>query len=223
MLRVFAAPDGGGWTGTKMERATGGRVITSYFSSLRDGHISIPRADKLEWISQAMSFPVQLWFRDLSWWEEVNQRWESGGDVELESFGETSASTAGAFGKSLDGLLAVKINEESGLAYSDEDLSRKTGGVVTPEEISGLRSGDLTDPTWRQVLALSAALDVDPSYWSGDALPWRPSPALTRAMEDQESYIIFQNSLGLSGSDRTMLRMLSEHMKRDSETRGQDG
>jgi hypothetical protein len=214
MLRVFAAPDGGKWTGTKMERATEGRVITSYFSSLRDGHIGIPRADKLESIAFAMGFPVQLWFRDLEWWEEVLSQWESGAGAEASLSDDGSAGSAGALGPLLNGLLEVKASEKTGLPYTDGELSRKTGGAVSEKEIADIRSGAIQDPTWKQVLALSGALEVEPSYWTGGSLPWRPSPALMRAVEDQESYVIFQNSLGLSDQDRTMLRLLSEHLKR---------
>ncbi len=217
MLKVFAAPDGGGWTGTKMERATRGAVITSYFSSLRDGHIKIPRADKLEQISEAMGFPVQLWFKDLAWWRDIYERWERGETVSQELSGEERRGLGNDLGVRLNRLIESRPSGETGRAYTDEEISRRSTGMLSREEVAALRRDSGMEPTWRQILALCEVFDVDPSYWSGGGLPWRPSPALMRAVEDQESYAIFQNSLGLSRRDRTMLRVMSEHLRRETD------
>ena len=79
MLRLTSAPDGGEWTGTKMERATGGEVGENYFRALRNGDVGVPRADKIAAIASAMGFSPGLWFKDLSWWEAAEENWEKGG------------------------------------------------------------------------------------------------------------------------------------------------
>ena len=78
-----------------------------------------------------------------------------------------------------------------------------------------MREGNLADPTWAQILALCEAFEVDASYWSEKEVPWRPSPAVLRAAEDPDSYVTFQNSLKLSKNNKSMLRALSEHLKRE--------
>lgn len=215
MLKVFAAPDGGEWTGTKMERATGGKVITSYFSSLRDGHIGIPRVDKIEAISEAMGFPPQLWFKDIGWWEELYEKWERGEEVGSALRRQEEKSDRGYLSTLLNRLFELKTNDETGKPFTNREVSLSSGGVLSEEEVEALREGRLVDPTWAQILALCDVFEVDPSYWSERRIPWRPSPAVMRAVEDQESYLIFQNSLRLSGRNRSMLRVLSEHLKRE--------
>lgn len=215
MLKVFAAPDGGEWTGTKMERATGGKVITSYFSSLRDGYIGIPRVDKIETISEAMGFPPQLWFKDVGWWEAVYEKWANGEEVEAALSGREEKPDRSYLSTLLNRLFELKINDETGEPFTSEEVSLLSGGVLSEEEVEALREGGLTDPTWAQILALCDVFEVDPSYWSEHRIPWRPSPAVMKAAENQESYLIFQNSLRLSGRDRSMLRVLSEHLRRE--------
>lgn len=219
MLKVLAAPDGGQWTGKKMERATGGQVRGTYFSSLRDGHTRIPGADKLEYIASAMGFPVQLWFRSVEWWEDLYERWKDGEDVRSDLAGQESETSEKGLGRLLNRLFELKINEETGEPFTNAGVSEKSGGVLSVEDVEALREDRLVDPTWRQILALCDVFEVDPSYWSEHRIPWRPSPGLMKAVEGEESYVIFQNSMRLSPRDRTMLRVMSEHLKRE---RGED-
>lgn len=215
MLEVLAAPDGGEWTGTKMERATDGRVRTTYFASLRDGHTRIPGADKLEYIAEAMGFPVQLWFRSVEWWEELLGRWKDGEDVKPALAGQESNVGEKSLGGLLNRLFELKINDDTGESFTNAEVSEKSGGVLSVGDVEALREDRLADPTWRQILALSDVFEVEPSYWSRHRIPWRPSPGLMRAAEGEESYIIFQNSMRLSRRDRSMLRVMSEHLKRE--------
>jgi hypothetical protein len=219
MLRVMAAPDGGEWTGTKMQRATGGEVQTSYFSSLRDGHISIPRADKLDAISKAMGFPPHLWFKSVDWWEDLYDRWSRGEHLEEaldKEHGE--ASEGDHLAALLDGLFEARRRED-GEPMTDAEAAAQSGGALSAEDVRALREGTMQDPSWTQILALCDIFEVDPSYWSRRRIAWRPSPGLARTAEDQESYVIFQNSLKLSEHDRGMLRTLSDHLRREQRKR----
>jgi hypothetical protein len=215
MLKVISGPDGGEWTGTKMERATGGKLLTSYFSSLRDGHIAIPRADKIEAIANAMGFPPQLWFKDVEWWEQVYERWEKGEDVGPSLAGDEEEIDGRNLSTLLNRLFELKINDKTGRPFTNEEVSQLSKGTLSVEEVEALREGRLTNPTWAQILALCDVFEVDPSYWSKRRISWRPSPAVMQALEHQESFLIFQNSLRLSPRDRSMLRILSDQMRRE--------
>lgn len=218
LLRLTSAPDGGEWSGTKMERATGGKVSTSYYSSLRDGHISFPRADKLETIAEALGFEPGLWFKDLEWWRRMEEEWKKGRSLEDVLEEEKREASGEHLSRLLERLFETKIDEETGETFTVEKVARKSNGVLTKEDVEAMRAGQLTNPTWAQVLALCDVFDVDPSYWSErDAPAWRPSPAVLEAVEGMESYLIFQNSLKLSGRDRSMLKMLAEHLRREQE------
>jgi transcriptional regulator with XRE-family HTH domain len=220
MLRLISAPDGGQWTGTKMERATGGKVSTSYFSSLRDGHIEIPRADKIEAIAEAMGFSPGLWFKELEWWEGMEESWEKGRGLGAALEGEQRKPDGERLSNLLNRLFETNVDEETGEPFTNEKVARQSGGVLTEGDVEAMRVGYMTDPTWAQILALCDVFGVDVSYWAGerDAPSWRPSPAVLEVAEGRESYLIFQNSLKLSGRDRSMLKMLAEHLRREQET-----
>lgn len=214
MLEVIPHPQGGTWSGTKMERATGGKVKTSYFSSLRDGHIHIPRVDKIEAIAEAMGFSPELWFRDLSWWQALHERLNEGGDVETPLRGYRKRSNGKRLSELLERLFKVKLNEETGRPFTNREVAVKSGGILTEEDVDALRDGRMANPTWAQVLVLCDVFGVDPSYWTERKNPWAISESVLEAMEEQDSYMIFQNSLKLSEDSRTMLRLLSDHLRR---------
>lgn len=218
MMRLIGAPDGGEWSGTKMERATGGKISTSYFSSLRDGHIGFPRADKLETIAEAMGLEPGLWFKDLGWWREAEESWKKGRSLEDVLEEERREADGEHLSRLLDRLFETKIDEATREPFTSEKVAQESNGVLTKEDVEAIRAGRLTNPTWAQILALCDVFEVDPSYWSErDAPSWRPSPAVLEAVEGMESYLIFQNSLKLSNRDRSMLKMLAEHLRREQE------
>lgn len=222
MLKLVPHPDGGEWTGTKMERATDRRVQASYFTSLRDGHIEIPRADKVEAIARAMRFPPELWFKSLPWWEALYERWEGGGDV-AGTLGQGGVATAGGrVGGRLNRLLKVAVNERTGKPFSDEEVADLSGGRLRRQDVAAMREGRLEDPTWAQILALCDVFEVDPAFWSEREISWRPSAEVLRGIEDQDAYVVFRNSARLSPSNRSMLRMLSEHLRREERRGGEE-
>ena len=204
-----------------MERATDRKVQASYFTSLRDGHIEIPRADKIEAIARAMRFPPELWFKDLSWWETLYERSEAGEDL-AATLERSEEQRGGRVSERLNKLLELAVNEQTGEPLSDREVAKLSGGRLREEDVAAMREGRLADPTWAQVLALCDVFDVDPSYWSERGLSWRPSAELLRGVEDQDSYVVFRNSLNLSRRNRSMLRMLSEHMRQEERGSGEE-
>ena len=216
MLEMIAHPDGGSWTGAKVAKATDGRVTSSYFTSLRDGAVDVPRADKLEAIAQAMGFPTGLWFKDIDWWRTMHSRWLDGdsGIPSLAHSGSSPESTA-KLAQLVERLFNVRINPETGEPFTSREVAGRSGGALTIREVDELCSGNLKDPTWGQVLALCEVFEVPTAYFSGYEVPWFPSPALLDAARDRESYVTFTNSRELSDRNRTLLHTISEHLRRE--------
>jgi hypothetical protein len=57
LLETYPHPEGGKWTGPRMQEATGGFVNAAYFSNLLTGRIKQPGQDKLKVIAVVMDFP----------------------------------------------------------------------------------------------------------------------------------------------------------------------
>lgn len=217
MLELIPHPDGGRWTGSKMERATGGTIAASYFSTFKEGRIDVPKADKLEAIAGAMGFAPGLWFEELSWWRGLREKAEGGADpaTELEARGGNGG--ADRISRLLDRLFEARPNAQTGEPFTEAEVARESGGALSEQDVRDLRRGGLAEPTWAQVLALSEVFGVELSYWSGGEGIWRLPPALMRAARDPDAYVIFQNSLKLSDEGKGMLKALSEHLRRERE------
>lgn len=216
MLELLDHPDGGPWTGKKLAEATNKQVIPSYFTGLRDGYIGIPRADKIEAIADAMGFPPELWFKPLEWWQDLYSRWKSGEEISTFVYGdnEETLSNHAPLSVQLEHLFQTKINKDTGQAFTEEEVARYSRGILTEQDVKDMRSGTLANPSWRQLLALCRVFEVNPSYWSGENIPWSPSPAIFQRFGDADSVVTFQNSLEMSKDERSMLRTLSDYLKR---------
>lgn len=218
MLQLIPHPDGGYWTGTKMRDATNNVVGPSYFTNLRTGIIDIPRADKIEAIAHAMDFPVELWFKDLSWWESLHARWQNGEFIGAElqpRSGTTDNQTR--MTTLVNQLFEDRPNKQTGEPFTEEEVAQRSGGDLSVSDVAALRSGELTDPTWVQLLALSNVFGVGLSYFSGSDAPLLPSGLdALQVNDDYESYITFRNSVGMDKQQRSLLRSMSEHLRRQS-------
>ena len=217
MLDLIPHPEGGRWTGSRMERATGGAIAPSYFSTFKDGRIDVPKADKLEAIASAMGFAPGLWFKDLAWWEGLIAKIEAGSDPAMEIGTYSGRGGTEPISTLLDRLFEARPNTETGEPFTEGEVARRSGGALSEQDVRDLRRGTLAEPTWTQVVALSDVFGVDLSYWSAGGEAWELPPALLRAARDPDAYVIFQNSLKLSEEGRGMLKALSEHLKREQE------
>ena len=145
LLDAHRHPDGSRWTGQKLDEATGGVVPRSYFTNLRKGRIENPGYEKMLAIARAMGFPPEAWFEDAP-----------------------GAQAAPAEGQDLAGrvehLFANIRHPGTGEPYTDADVARMSAGVLTEEEVEGIRTGKIPDPTVGQVAALATVFGVDPSY-----------------------------------------------------------
>ena len=206
LLEMYPHPDGGRWSGPKMQDATSGFVNASYFSNLLSGRIKQPGLDKLKAIAEAMSFPPELWL-------EEPERW--GKRLEPD---QRSPSSEASLAKLLDNLFESIPDESSGQHLSEAEVARRSAGRLTAQEIRDMRAGKVTNPTMEQLLALSAAFDVDPSYWfrRGKRQPLVDQQTV-EALRDRENRLLLHRSLDLSKENKDMLLILMDQLKKRDE------
>jgi hypothetical protein len=142
----YRRPDGSRWTGQKLDGATGGVVPRSYFTNLRKGRIENPGYEKMLAIARAMGFPPEAWFEDAP------------GD------GAQAAPTEGRrLAARVQSLFKTIVHPGTRDSYTDAEVVRMGAGVLT-EEVEGIRTGKIADPTVGQVVSLTATFGLEPSY-----------------------------------------------------------
>jgi hypothetical protein len=162
LLNTYRRPDGSRWTGQKLDEATGGVVTRSYFTNLRKGRIENPGYEKMLAIARAMSFAPALWFEDAP---------------------GSAAPAAPAEGRDLAGrvghLFETIRHPGTGEPYTNADVTRMSSGGLTEEEVGGIRSGAIPDPTvgrlWR---SRPSSVCRPRTWWTGA----KSSPRWTRRL-----------------------------------------
>jgi len=99
-------------------------------------------------IAKAMGFPPEAWFD------------ESVGDGTPELQSGEGRGTAGR----LEHLFKVIRNPASGELYTNAEVARMTLGDLIEEDVEGIRTGAIADPTVSQVATLAGVFGVEPSY-----------------------------------------------------------
>jgi transcriptional regulator with XRE-family HTH domain len=148
LLETYRRPDGHRWTGQQIDEATGGVVTRSYVTNLRKGRIENPGYEKMRAIAKAMGFAPEVWFE------------EGLRDGLPRGSAEGSRDVAGR----VEHLFDAVRNPKTGEPYTNAEAPRMTLGDLSEEEVEGIRSGAIGDPTVSQVAALAGAFGVDPSY-----------------------------------------------------------
>jgi len=146
-LDKYRRPDGSCWTGQQIDEATGGIVTRSYVTNLRKGRIENPGYEKMRMIAKAMGFPPEAWFEDIS----------------ADGSGAARKEDRGVAGR-VEYLFGAVVHPRSGEPYTSAEVARMSAGDLTEEEVEGIRSGKVSDPTVGQVAALAAVFGVEPSY-----------------------------------------------------------
>jgi transcriptional regulator with XRE-family HTH domain len=148
LLDTYRRPDGSRWTGQQLDEATGGVVPRSYVTNLRKGRIESPGYEKMRAIAKVMGFPPAAWFED------------GVGDGMPVGPGHKSQDLAGK----TKHLFRVIKNPSTGEPYTNAEVSRATLGDLSEEDVEGIRTGAISDPTLSQVVALAGVFGVEPSY-----------------------------------------------------------
>lgn len=201
LSKQYRRSDGSEWTPTEIQDATSGFVNLSYLSNLQAGRIRKPGLDKLRAIASAMGFPWQLWLEEPDDWERISGEQEGRG-----------ADLAGL----LKHLLSVVENFRTGRPFTTREVAQLSEGRLSEEQVKGIRDGEIDNPTFEQVLALSDVFGVDPGYWFASR---SESAKLDRktleALKDPNVQLILQKSLDVSTRDRSMILMLIEHLSEE--------
>jgi transcriptional regulator with XRE-family HTH domain len=197
----YRREDGGKWSGQDLQDATGGVVTRSYVSMLRKGKIENPGFDKLRAIAKAMGFSPELWF-------------EEAGEIGYAARIEQPTKKRNIAAR-LSHLFEVIKNERTGEPYTNADVARLSLGDLTEEEVGGIRTGKLKNPTIGQMVALAEAFGVHPSYF----LETGKEPALLgereiNALSDQRARAILNESLGLSDREKDMVLDMIQHLSK---------
>jgi transcriptional regulator with XRE-family HTH domain len=127
-------------------------VTRSYFTNLRKGRIENPGYEKMLAIARAMGLPPALWFEDAP----------GDGTQIVPERGQAFASRVGH-------LFATIRHPATGEPYTDSEVARLSVGGLTEEDVEGMRTGKIADPTVGQVvvaLGVSSACPP-PTSWIG--------------------------------------------------------
>ncbi|MDX5895304.1 helix-turn-helix domain-containing protein [Rubrobacter radiotolerans] len=199
LLERYRHADGRKWNGQEIQSATGGVVTRSYVSMLRKGHISNPGYDKLRAIAKAMGFPPEVWFEDI---EDADAPAPPPAGGEAESLAHR-----------LERLFETFTDERTGESYSSADVARMSLGNLAEDEVEGIRTGQITNPTVNQILALSEVFGVDPSYFlNRNREPPLLDQEAIKALGDSRSRLLLHKSLGLSDGEKDMIIDMIEHL-----------
>jgi transcriptional regulator with XRE-family HTH domain len=189
LLERYRRPDGRRWSGQEIDEATGGVVTRSYVTNLRKGRIENPGYEKLAAMAKAMGFPPEVWFED--------------GLGEGRSIGQTEDSR-GLAGR-LEHLFEVVRNPKTGEPYTNAEVARMTLGDLSEEDVEGIRTGDVSDPTVGQILALASVFGVEPSYLLDRGEPSLLDEELVQALRDEDVRDITRESSRLPDSERRLV------------------
>ncbi len=220
MLRLYPHPSGRPWRGKDFEEATNEYVMGSYITALRKGRIDNPGVQKLKKISEVMGAPFELWLEDPEDWERNARDFLASEGPATAPPGATKREVGSEHPGSstladlLNRLFDEVRNETTGEPYTDREISALTQGRLSEDEVRQMRENVLKNPTRGQLLALSDAFDIDPSYWFGRGSR-RPvlNPDLAEALKDDRNYALLHKSLGLRDSDKDIVMVLMEQLR----------
>jgi transcriptional regulator with XRE-family HTH domain len=147
LLDAYRRPDGSRWTGQQLDEATDGVVTRSYFTNLRKGRIESPGYEKMSAIAKAMGFPPEAWFE-----EALGHAPAGPSDQGRDLFGQ------------VEHLFDAVRNPKTGQSYTNAEVARMTLGDLSEEDVEGIKTGTIADPTVSQVAALAGVFGVEPSY-----------------------------------------------------------
>jgi transcriptional regulator with XRE-family HTH domain len=147
LLDTHRHPDGHRWTGQQLNEATGGVVTRSYVTNLRKGRIESPGYEKMAAMAKAMGFPPEEWFE-----EGVGQAPKERRDEDHGIAGRVRH------------LFDAVRNPKTGVPYTNAEVARMTLGDLSEEDVEGIRTGSIADPTVGQMAALAGVFGVEPSY-----------------------------------------------------------
>jgi transcriptional regulator with XRE-family HTH domain len=188
LLDAYRRPDGRRWTGAELDQATGGVVPRSYVTNLRKGRIESPGYEKLAAIAKVMGFAPEVWFEGL-------------GDGTLAN----NIEGVHGIGGRLEHLFKAVRNPKTGEPYTNAEVARMTLGDLSEEDVEGIRSGSISDPTLGQVAALAGVFGVESSYFLDREEPPQLDEEVVQALRDEYVRDITRESSRLPDRERRLV------------------
>ncbi len=151
-----------------------------------------------------MGFPFDLWLKEPEEWGDT-----SGGVPKSADVRGAPTDLAGLLRHLMDSM----VDSEMGAGLSDRDVSMLTEGRLSEEDVAAIRRGVVTNPTRAQLLALSDAFDIDPSYWfrRGESKP-HIDPQALEALKDEQNYALLQKGMGLTDQQKRVVMSLMDQL-----------
>jgi hypothetical protein len=140
-------------------------------------------------IAKAMGFAPEVWFED--------------GLGEGRSIG-LAEEMSGVAGR-LEHLFEVVRNPKTGEPYTNAEVARMTLGDLSEEDVEGIRTGAVSDPTVGQVAALAGVFGVEPSYLLDRGEPSLLDEELVQALRDKDVRDITRESSRLPDRERQLV------------------
>ncbi|MDP9474278.1 MAG: hypothetical protein M3R38_00990 [Actinomycetota bacterium] len=197
-LDRYRKPDGSNWTPKEIEAATNGFVTASYLSNLKADRIRQPGYDRLKSIATAMRFPPALWYEPSESWEEAEHR---------------HRRRQPSLARALTVLMQTSLNDRTGKPFTAEDVARLSGGRLTPDQVRGLQTGELTDPAMSQLVALSEVFGVEPGFWYSPSKDLMTLDGETfNALRNEKTHLILSKIHGRPDAEKDMILRTIEHL-----------
>jgi transcriptional regulator with XRE-family HTH domain len=100
-------------------------------------------------------------------------------------------------------LFEVVKNPKTGQSYTNAEVARMSAGQLSEEEVEGIRTGKIADPSVGRVAALAAVFGVPPSYLldRGKELLVLDEEVL-EALTDEAAGAILKESARLPGREK---------------------
>ncbi len=105
-------------------------------------------------------------------------------------------------GGRVEHLFEVVRHPKTGEPYTSAEVARLSAGGLTEEEVEGIRSGRVADPTVGKVAALAAVFGVEPSYFVDRKEPPSLDAELLDGLKDETTHEIVREALRLPERER---------------------
>jgi hypothetical protein len=145
--------------------------------------------EKMRAIAKAMGFPPEAWFD------------ESIGDGTAGGPGHEERGIAGRIEHLFDAVRSSKTGEP----YTNAEVARATLGDLSEEDVEGIMTGSIPDPTVGQVAALAAVFGVEPSYVLNRMEPPPLDEELVETLRDDTVRHITRESVRLPDREKRLL------------------
>ena len=199
LLQRFRRSDGRVYGGRQIEQASGNRVSASYISLLKKDGVQRPGAEALAIIAEVVGFPATLWELEPSEWDaelrrvrdEVAERRRrasvSPRSEEVDGYGrlpQADTLTGSDLARHVNFLFENAFDYRTGRPFSEWQIARRSGYLVTEEEVRSIRQGESGPIGEAKLRALSEAFGISDAFWEATSAEEQRDAEVASAVED---------------------------------------